>query len=134
MSETSYSTFGAPIQITLQDEGVYEVTQLDSQSKFADLSFNEGNYSIDSGVGPVKFGGFIQENSLEIGVDVAIFGLSLGSFNGNIKDGLVIKVNVAAASGEIKLFIQQGNCIMASVDLRILGQTNIDRTVKILTL
>lgn len=41
-----------------------------------------------------------------VGVEVKLFGISLGTFYGNLKDGLGISIDVIAAKRGIKLYLK----------------------------
>ena len=40
------------------------------------------------------------------GVELTLFGISLGSFYGNLKDGLGVSIDVIAAKGGVKIYLK----------------------------
>ena len=50
--------------------------------------------------------GYVDTESLEIGVDVSIIGIELGALYGNLNDGVVLHVNLIAVSGLVNLYLK----------------------------
>ena len=52
--------------------------------------------------------GYVDTTNYGVGLEVKLFGISLGTFYGDLKQGLGISINVLAATGEIKLTLEDG--------------------------
>ena len=52
--------------------------------------------------------GYVDTSNYGVGVEVKLFGISLGTFYGDLKQGLGISINVIAAKGEVKLTLEDG--------------------------
>lgn len=74
--------------------------------------------------------GYVDIDTLEIGVDISILGIKLGSFYGNLKDGVVVNVNLFVASGKVTLYLK-GKEIWVSVDLKLAFDGEYKKDVKI---
>jgi hypothetical protein len=46
---------------------------------------------------------------LEVGVRVEVFGAHIFNLFGNLKDGIVAKIDLFLAKGEIRLYLKNGN-------------------------
>lgn len=53
--------------------------------------------------------GYIDVSSLEVGVRVEVFGAHILNLYGNLKDGVVGKIDLFLAEGEIRLYLDNGN-------------------------
>ena len=51
-----------------------------------------------------------------IGLEVKLFGISLGTFYGNLKDGLGISIDVIAAKGQITAYLKD-NAVWIKISL-----------------
>lgn len=63
--------------------------------------------------------GYVNTDTLEIRVVIKIMGMTVGTFVGNLKEGLVVKVNLIAAKGELKLYVKNGNELWLKYDIEI---------------
>ena len=70
---------------------------------------------------------------LGVGIEIQLFGISLGTLYGNLKEGLVIKIDVIAAKGEVKLYLED-NAVWISITLKPLWGSDIDIDQKIFDL
>ena len=52
--------------------------------------------------------GYVNTSNLGIGVEAKLFGISLGTFYGDLNKGLGINIDVIAAKGEVKLELDAG--------------------------
>lgn len=50
---------------------------------------------------------------------MSVLGIKLGSFYGNLKDGLVINIDLFLAKGSIKFYLKNGNELWVRVDLDV---------------
>jgi hypothetical protein len=62
-----------------------------------------------------------MKSTLEIGVEVHILGIKLGTFYGNLKDGLLIKVNLFAEKGQVQFYLKNGHEVWESVEIQGVG-------------
>jgi hypothetical protein len=46
-----------------------------------------------------------------------VLGITIGSFGGNLKDGLGISVNLIAIKGKIRLYLKNGNEVWINISL-----------------
>jgi hypothetical protein len=53
--------------------------------------------------------GYIDTSTLEIGVRVDVFGAHIFNLFGNLKDGVVGKIDLFLAKGEIRFYLKNGN-------------------------
>lgn len=134
ISPSSY-TVGGIFGISLTDQG-YVVTQEKREpwSLMPPVDNVESRYSFSWGFGPILVEGYIDIEQLEIGVDLKVFGFDIGQFYGNLNEGLVIKLDLIVARGEIKFYLKNGNEVWIKVDVNILGIGGINRDEKIFTL
>jgi len=53
-----------------------------------------------------KVVGYVDISTLEIGVEVDVFGAKIFNLFGNLKNGVVGKINLFVANGQIKFFLK----------------------------
>jgi hypothetical protein len=53
--------------------------------------------------------GYVDTSTLEIGVEVNVFGAKIFNLFGNLTDGVVGRINLFLAKGEIRFDLQNGN-------------------------
>ncbi|KAK5099549.1 hypothetical protein LTR70_002450 [Exophiala xenobiotica] len=91
-SDVKYAT-GAVLSVTEESEGQYSVEQLEIQSSTG----NKAPAGLDAVIpihwsfGPISIDGYINTSTFEIRVTVKIVGITIGTFVGNLKDGVSIK-------------------------------------------
>ena len=56
----------------------------------------------------VQATGYVDTSTLEIGVEVNVFGAKIFNLFGNLKDGVVGKINLFLAKGEIRFYLKNG--------------------------
>jgi hypothetical protein len=78
--------------------------------------------------------GIVNASSLSITVNLAILGISLGSFTGNLKDGLVIKVDLVALEGEVRFFIKNGNQVWVGPKLSVVFDGKYETEAKLVSI
>jgi hypothetical protein len=67
-------------------------------------------------------------------VDASVLGISLGSFNGNLKDGLVIKVDLFMVKGEVRFFMRNGNQVWVGLKLSVTFDGKYETEAKLITI
>ncbi|CAF9923831.1 MAG: hypothetical protein HETSPECPRED_005432 [Heterodermia speciosa] len=108
------STYGSGNVLSTQTApNLYTVTQapggsnLPPASHLAALGANINNHhGIDFGIGPIILSGYVDISNFGAGVELTLFGISLGSFYGNLKDGLGVSIDVIAAKGGVKIYLK----------------------------
>lgn len=75
----------------------------------------------------------MDTTTLEIGVEISVLGIKLGNFYGNLKQGLVIKINLIAASGFIRFFLR-GREVWVEVDVSVIFDGTFKKEVKLFTI
>ena len=75
----------------------------------------------------------MDSTNFGIGIEVTLFGISLGTFYGNLKDGLGININVIAAKGSINISLD-GTAVMLHLVLTPIWGNGIDVTQKLIDL
>ncbi|KFY24782.1 hypothetical protein V491_02022 [Pseudogymnoascus sp. VKM F-3775] len=60
-------------------------------------------------LGPVEVTGYVDTSTFEIGVEVRVFGAKIFNLFGNLKDGVVGKIDLFLAKGEIRFYLKNGN-------------------------
>jgi len=71
---------------------------------------------------------------MEAGVTASILGMDIGHFYGNLKEGIVIKLNLVVVDGEIKLYLQKTTEVWIKVEVNVLGAGRISKTQKVLSI
>ena len=64
---------------------------------------------------------------------MSVLGIKLGSFYGNLKDGLVINIDLFLAKGSIKFYLKNGNELWVRVDLDVKFDGSFHQDAKILS-
>ena len=68
-----------------------------------------------------------------VGIEVTLFGISLGSFYGNLKQGLGIAIDVLAAKGQVTLYLKD-NAVWVNLQLTPIWGSGINVDQKIVGL
>ncbi|KAM3505476.1 hypothetical protein MY10362_002925 [Beauveria mimosiformis] len=120
--DTAEQNIGAVINLVPPSEGstVWQATQVQLAKNLpppgkSPNSRREFSWSF----GPAKLTGYVDTDTWEIGVEVSVLGISLGKVYGNLKEGVVIKVNLFLAKGSIKLYLKNGNELWVRLDLDV---------------
>lgn len=78
--------------------------------------------------------GTVNTSTFAISVNVSILGINLGGFNGNLKDGLIIKVDLVAVKGEVRLYLKNGNEVWIGLKLSVVFDGRYETEAKIITI
>jgi hypothetical protein len=65
---------------------------------------------------------------------ISIAGINVGNIYGNLNDGVVLKVNLLVASGEIRFYLKNGNEVWVHLDVKIVFDGNYEGDYKIITI
>jgi hypothetical protein len=78
--------------------------------------------------------GYVDTDTYEIGVTVTVAGINVGAIYGNLKDGVVLKVDLFVVKGQIKFYLKNGNEVWVNLDLKITFDGSYSGDYKILTI
>jgi hypothetical protein len=82
----------------------------------------------------VQLVGYVDTSSYEVGVSVTIIGINAGNIYGNLKEGIVLQIDLFAAKGSIKLYLKNGNEIWTHLDVKITFDGSYSGDYKILSI
>lgn len=88
----------------------------------------------DSVLLPSQVTGYIDTNTFEVGLSVSVVGINVGNIYGNLKDGVGVKINLIAASGEIRFYLKNGNEVWVHLDVKVVFDGHYQGDYKILTI
>ncbi|KAK7178175.1 hypothetical protein PSPO01_15778 [Paraphaeosphaeria sporulosa] len=132
MSDVKYAS-GAVLAVTEKAEGQYSVEQLEIQSSTRSKvpAGIDAVIPIHWSIGPISVDGYINTDTFEIRITVNIAGISVGTFVGNLKDGVSVNVNLFVATGELKFYLKNGNelWIHYSIKIRFDGSFEGDKEI-----
>lgn len=78
--------------------------------------------------------GSINTSTFAISVNISILGIDLGGFDGNLVDGLIIKVDLTAVKGEVRFYLKNGNEVWVGVKLSVIFDGKYETEAKIITI
>lgn len=78
--------------------------------------------------------GYVDITTFEVGVNVSVVGIEFGSLYGNLNDGVVLHVNLIAASGKVTLYLKAKTQVWLKINLKMLVGGDYDKDQKILDL
>ncbi|KAL8699576.1 MAG: hypothetical protein Q9201_005923 [Fulgogasparrea decipioides] len=124
---------GAAVNLTQQESGQYKAVQQGTAIGIPPTN-DETRKSIDWGFGPVKVSGYVDTDRLEIGVNVSVLGISLGTLYGNLQEGVGVDVDLFLAKGEIKFYLKNGNEVWVHLGLQVTFDGSYEGDYKIISL
>ncbi|WQF90320.1 hypothetical protein CDEST_15334 [Colletotrichum destructivum] len=126
---------GAVVALSPPAEGdnIWEAKQVELVRNLPP-SNGEGRKAIDWSFGPVKITGYIDTNTFEVGLTISIVGINVGNIFGNLKDGVGLKINLLAATGEIRFYLKNGNEVWVHLDVKIVFDGHYEGDYKIITI
>ncbi|EGX93686.1 hypothetical protein CCM_01955 [Cordyceps militaris CM01] len=92
-----------------------------------------GRHQIDWSFGPVKVTGYVDTTNWEIGVTVSIMGIDLGTVYGNLRDGVVLNVDLFLAKGQVRFYLKNGNEVWVHLSVEIRFDGKFEGDYKIIT-
>ncbi|KAH9905110.1 hypothetical protein F4778DRAFT_779465 [Xylariomycetidae sp. FL2044] len=108
-SDVKYTT-GSVIAVSQDSDGQYTATQVDSLERIPNVPFGPDSIiPFSFSEGPISVSGQIDTSTLSIQASLKVFGHEIGSFSGNLKDGLCINVNLFVVKGKVCLQLRNGN-------------------------
>lgn len=140
------------MNLTAPDDGdnVWSLQQVEGEDS-AEYNENQSHKQINWSFGPIKAGvikfnsfvqethisqlsGYVDTDTFEITINPNINGINAGDINGNLKDGVVLNVDLYTAKGRTKLYLKNGNETWVSLDLKIIFDGSFQGDYKIMTL
>ncbi|CRK12115.1 hypothetical protein BN1723_009601 [Verticillium longisporum] len=94
---------------------------------------SESCIDLDWGYGPVNIIGYVDTYTLEIGVTISLLGISLGDIVGNLRDGVVLNIELFLAVGAIRLYLKNGNEVWVPLNIRVKFNGSYDSHYKIVS-
>jgi hypothetical protein len=76
----------------------------------------------------------VNTSTFDISIAIVIAGIYVGKFNGNLKDVLVIKVNVISVKGEVRFYLKNENEDWVGLKLRLVFDGRYESEAKIITI
>jgi hypothetical protein len=76
----------------------------------------------------------VNIHGFEITVTISLLGIDLGTFNGNLKDGLAVNINLLAAKGEIKFYLKNGNELWLRFNIKVIFDGTFEKEIKLLSI
>ncbi|KAJ1325307.1 hypothetical protein MN608_10019 [Microdochium nivale] len=130
----SEQNVGAIVSLTPPQDGseLWEAKQVELVKNLppGDIA---GRKQIDWSFGPVKVSGYLDTNTLEVGLSISVAGISLGNIYGNLKDGVGVKVNLLVAKGEIRFYLKNGNELWVHLEIKIIFDGSYNGDYKIIS-
>ncbi|KAK5674717.1 hypothetical protein LTS10_012453 [Elasticomyces elasticus] len=113
------ATIGATVHTTPLGVGRYHVNQVDSSlTSRHPPTLRPHQDPFGFLAGPINIMGYVDSIRLMAVVTLSVFGLTLGTFSGFLKDGLHVDFNLQAATGSITLYLKH-----STAELRVRGLT-----------
>ncbi|KAI2607147.1 uncharacterized protein GGS25DRAFT_522665 [Hypoxylon fragiforme] len=81
----------------------------------------------------VTLSGCVDTDNFGLTVTVSVMGFNLGTFGGNLKDGIVVKVDLFLVSGEMKFYLKNRNELWVHLNLKVKWDGSWDTDLKILS-
>jgi hypothetical protein len=78
--------------------------------------------------------GTVNTSTLAIDVTISVLGINLGSFRGNLKDGLTINIDLIAAKGSVRFYLKNGNEVWLDLKLSVLFDGSYNTSVKLISI
>ncbi|KAJ6081411.1 hypothetical protein N7499_006285 [Penicillium canescens] len=92
----------------------------------------QSTQDIDFSIGPII--GYIDLNSLEVGVRVEVFGAHILNLYGNLNDGVCGKIDLFLAKGNLCLSLKNGKEVWLHYDIEVKFDGHFNDDIKLLTI
>jgi hypothetical protein len=66
-------------------------------------------------------------------ITVSVLGINLGTISGDLKQGIIIKVDIILASGSLKFYLKNGNQLWVRVDIDVRFDGSFNEDFKIIS-
>lgn len=78
--------------------------------------------------------GYVDTDTFEVGLDVTVATIRVGHIAGNLRDGIVLQINLFLVTGEIKVYLKNGNEMWVHLSLKIRWDGSYDGDFKVITI
>ncbi|KAE8312411.1 hypothetical protein BDV41DRAFT_577600 [Aspergillus transmontanensis] len=78
--------------------------------------------------------GYIDTSTLEVGIRLEVFGAHILNLFGNLNDGVVGRIDLFLAKGEIRLYLKNGNEVWFHYDVSVRFDGHFQDDIKLLTI
>ncbi|KAK3934644.1 hypothetical protein QBC46DRAFT_426506 [Diplogelasinospora grovesii] len=135
MATSAETNVGAIVNLTQssEDQTVWEATQTEVLRNLPPGDI-KGRKQIAWSFGPVNIVGYVDTDTFEVGVSVTVAGINVGAIYGNLKDGVILKINLLVVKGQIKLYLKNGNEVWINLSLKITFDGSYSGDYKIVTI
>ncbi|KAM3498567.1 hypothetical protein MY11210_009665 [Beauveria gryllotalpidicola] len=115
---------GAVIRVQ-RSGNTYNVDQL-SSTPFLPLKAYELNWSL----GPITLRGYVDTTTFEAGLHLTVIGIDLANIKGNLKDGIILNINLVLAKGSLKFYLKGKQMwVRVDIDVKIDGKYHEDHKI-----
>ncbi|QRD93387.1 hypothetical protein F9C07_2285633 [Aspergillus flavus] len=91
-------------------------------------------HEVDFSFGPAKIVGYIDTSTLEVGIRLEVFGAHILNLFGNLNDGVVGRIDLFLAKGEVRLYLKNGNEVWFHYDVSVRFDGHFKDDIKLLTI
>ncbi|KAM0348546.1 hypothetical protein ACHAP4_010801 [Fusarium culmorum] len=126
---------GVNVNLIAPDDGgnVWSLQQVEGEDS-AESEENQSHQQLNWSFGPIKLSGYVDTDTFEITMNPNINGINAGDINGNLKDCVVLKINLFTAKGETRMYLKNGNETRVHLDLKITFDGHFEGDYKIMAL
>ncbi len=78
--------------------------------------------------------GYVDTDTFEIGVSVTVVGVNVGNVYGNLKEGIVLKIDLFVVKGEIRFYLKNGNEVWIGLDIKVTFDGSFSGDYKIISI
>ncbi|KAJ1712020.1 hypothetical protein NYO67_5824 [Aspergillus flavus] len=78
--------------------------------------------------------GYIDTSTLEVGIRLEVFGAHILNLFGNLNDGVVGRIDLFLAKGEVRLYLKNGNEVWFHYDVSVRFDGHFKDDIKLLTI
>ncbi|KAK4239379.1 hypothetical protein C8A03DRAFT_32552 [Achaetomium macrosporum] len=114
---------GALVQLT-RDRNEWKATQ----TELGDIlpPYKEGRKETDWSYGPVNHL-YVDTDIFETDMDITVTGINVGHITRNLKDGIVIHIDLFDVNGKITSYLKNGNEVWVRVSLKVIFDGSYER-------
>ncbi|KAI1314193.1 hypothetical protein F5Y03DRAFT_336375 [Xylaria venustula] len=107
MANDSQYQVGAIVHITQTKDG-YKIDQVETLTP-PRVGGPKEQIPFKFDFGPVKISGWVDITSLAVHVEVLVLGISVGTYDFNLNNGLTLTIDLIVVSGTIRFYGKNGN-------------------------
>ncbi|KAF7593217.1 hypothetical protein BBP40_011847 [Aspergillus hancockii] len=114
---------------------VFTATQVPTVNSLPEVSAAsvQAAQSFELPFGPIKLIGYVNPDNWEIGVRVEIFGAHILNIYGNLKDGVVGKIDLFLAKGEIRFYLKNGKEVWVHIKVEVTFDGKYEEDIKLIS-